>query len=235
LLQSPFLSRIGGPAHVREGLSEAFEQGAAVTAKVTWLPQGRSGEDADADSRPSSRRGGGGAFAESQQRTRYISCTPLLGSDDQVGVWMVVMVENELVTGSLASRTAALNRYDQPVPPTPSEYQRESTSIDSNDGNGAERGGGARFERSMSGHVRGGRGKQTGSEGGRLYAEFMRNGGVGGGEGSEGAGGGAQGVERTPLDFGGGGGDYLNNGAHGGLNGNGVVNGESRFEEVRSP
>ena len=36
-----------------------------------------------------------------EQKIRYISCTPLLGSDDEVGVWMVVMVENEAVTGSL--------------------------------------------------------------------------------------------------------------------------------------
>lgn len=74
------------------------------------------------DSTPSSRKGGS---LDPGARTRYISCTPLLGSDDQVGVWMVVMVENELVTGSLASRQAALNRYNE-IPPTPSEYQRES-------------------------------------------------------------------------------------------------------------
>jgi hypothetical protein len=235
---------------VRDGLSEAFEQGAAVTAKVTWIPQGRSSDDSE-ESRPSSRRGGGGAaFGESaqQQRTRYISCTPLLGSDDQVGVWMVVMVENELVTGSLASRTAALNRYNEPqVPPTPSEYQRESDSIDSNNAisNGVEEGrsGHARFDRSMSGHARGGGGQKAGSEGGRLYADFMRNGGFGGGGGGngdvgEGAAGGVQLNGRAPLDFGGGnggGGDYLSNGMHGGGGINGVVSGEGRFEEVRSP
>jgi len=230
---------------VRDGLAEAFEQGAAVTAKVTWLPRGRSAE-AGEESRPTSRKGPGGAFGEStQQRTRYISCTPLLGSDDQVGVWMVVMVENELVTGSLASRTAALNRFNEPqVPPTPSEYQRESTSMDSDAGigngvgNGGEGGGGARFERSMSGHVRGDRGKNVGSEGGRLYADFMRNGGMGGGQGEEGGGGvnGANGGGLgKSLDFSGGGGDYLSNGMSGRLNGNGVVSGEGRSEEVRSP
>lgn len=157
-------------------------------------------------------------------RTRYISCTPLLGSDDQVGVWMVVMVENELVTGSLASRNAALARYNgeiQPqMPRVPSEYQdqRESASLDSESGNGN---GGApeqRFERSMSGHVRGGgdRGKKAGSEGGRLYAEFMRNGGDGGGG------------MMSP-----GHGDCLSNGM--GMGNGDVVSGEGRFEEVRSP
>ena len=165
LLQSPFLSRIGGPAHVREGLADAFEQGAAVTAKITWLPKGNT-EDSDnlsnsADSRPSSRKGPSSAAGEA--RTRYISCTPLLGSDDQVGVWMVVMVENELVTGSLASRERALARYhgDLPIPPTPSEYERE------NSGNPG---------RTPGGYSRAGvkRGDRMGSEGGRLYADFMR-------------------------------------------------------------
>ena len=47
LLQSRFLSRIGGPSHVRDGLSDAFEAGAAVTAKILWLPQGRSASDND--------------------------------------------------------------------------------------------------------------------------------------------------------------------------------------------
>jgi len=164
LLQSPFLSRIGGPAHVREGLSDAFESGAAVTAKVTWLPNGRASEDGgdnmNGDSRPGSRRGG--PPSDNGQRTRYISCTPLLGSDDQVGVWMVVMVENELVTGSLASRTAALARYDGQIPPTPSEYQRESTSIDEDFSGG---GGPTRFERKNSEYMRNQRRGKVGSEG----------------------------------------------------------------------
>ena len=166
LLQSPFLSRIGGPAHVREGLSDAFEQGAAVTAKITWLPKSDM-EDAEGtsnqvDSRPSSRKGPS-ATGGVEPRTRYISCTPLLGSDDQVGVWMVVMVENELVTGSLASRERALARYhgDVPVPPTPSEYEREGPGSSGRPPSSYSRSGLRRTDK-------------IGSEGGRLYADFMR-------------------------------------------------------------
>ncbi|KAL8926487.1 MAG: hypothetical protein Q9172_001790 [Xanthocarpia lactea] len=142
LLQAPFLSRIGGPGHVRAGLSEALESDESITAKITWLPQGRSDIDGSLASRPgsinedrqnpnnnSSNDGNTGA------RTRYISCTPLFGSDDRVGVWVVVMVENESVTGSLA-RSATLARYSNPhrapeIPPTPSVYEREPI-IDSN-------------------------------------------------------------------------------------------------------
>ncbi|KAL9580651.1 MAG: hypothetical protein Q9212_004370, partial [Teloschistes hypoglaucus] len=128
LLQSPFLSRIGGPPRVRNGLAKAFEQGEDITAKVTWLPQGRptsTYEDrASLPSRPGSRtevsrnEGTGYPERERESRTRYISCTPLLGSDDQVGVWMVIMVENEMVTGSLPSRANAIARYGQPTATT---------------------------------------------------------------------------------------------------------------------
>ncbi|KAL6717942.1 hypothetical protein ACLMJK_004027 [Lecanora helva] len=224
LLQSPFLSRIGGPTHVRDGLSDAFEAGAAVTAKITWLPNGRAAAAEENDnniSRPGSRRGGD----DNGQRTRYISCTPLLGSDDQVGVWMIVMVENEVVTGSLASRTATLARYtggehSQPIPPTTSEYQRESTSLEDGDVGRAvgtqQQNYKSGFERSNSAYQR--RGK-VGSDGGALYAEFMRNGGIGKlndfGADAEGAGGD----------------DYL----AGGNGVNGAVNGASRIEEIRSP
>ncbi len=34
-------------------------------------------------------------------KQRWIHCTPLLGSDDKVGVWMVVMVESESITGAI--------------------------------------------------------------------------------------------------------------------------------------
>lgn len=123
LLQSSFLSRIGGPGHVRDGLSEAFENGESVTAKITWLPQGRS--DDNEYSRPGSRGGGGSDGG----RTRYISCTPLLGSDDKVGVWMVVMVENEQVTGALPSRIRPRteDRHGAEINGTGSEYEREDS------------------------------------------------------------------------------------------------------------
>jgi hypothetical protein len=149
---------------VREGLSDAFESGAAVTAKVTWLPNGRASEDVgdsmNGDSRPGSRRGG--PPSDDGQRIRYISCTPLLGSDDQVGVWMVVMVENEVVTGSLASRAAALARYDGQIPPTPSEYQREMASMGEDLSGSGEP---ARFERTNSEYMRNQRRGKVGSEG----------------------------------------------------------------------
>ena len=185
LLQSPFLSRIGGPGHVRDGLSEAFESGESVTAKITWLPQGR-GEDNDY-SRPSSRGADAG-------RTRYISCTPLLGSDDKVGVWMVVMVENEQVTGTLISRTRPRveDRNGAEINSVGSEYEREETVRPVTNPTSAAaqqrsdprtaRTPNGRAPNTMSGNGNGytytapssGPGKLDG-ESGRLYADFLRS------------------------------------------------------------
>lgn len=108
-----------------------------------------------------------GMNGETGSRTRYISCTPLLGSDDQVGVWMVVMVENEQVTGGLASRDMALRRYGE-VPPTPSEYEREDYPSAKIGGGGGDK---------ISGYGNGTKKGYYGAkdESGRLYADFLRS------------------------------------------------------------
>lgn len=135
------------------------------------------------------------------------------------------MVENELVTGSLASRQAALNRYNNnEIPPTPSEYQREMPI-----GSDTDEGGGARgtledprgvFGRSASGQIREERKGKVGSEGGRLYADFMKNGG-----------GGKMSMDGTAVENGVG-----NGNGTGQMNGaDRYVNGEGRVEEIRSP
>ena len=85
LLQTKLLDRIGATS-VREGLAHALSQSQGVTAKVTWLTSSSN----------AAIEGG---------RTRWLHCTPLLGSDERVGVWMVVICEDEssTSTGSLKS------------------------------------------------------------------------------------------------------------------------------------
>ncbi|MCJ1292213.1 hypothetical protein MMC34_003763 [Xylographa carneopallida] len=138
LLQSHFLSRIGGPTSIRDGIEDAFAQGIPVTAKVAWLPLGKSAaddNDDDAllsdDQEPShgghlhrthiagrgptthygshaARHPPGEGVQPQQPRTRWLSCTPLLGSDDRPGVWMVVMVEDTNPTRVVGVRAAGL-------------------------------------------------------------------------------------------------------------------------------
>lgn len=77
ILQSPFLDRIGGSNRVRDTLVAALADGRGVTAKVRWV-SGRNGEE--------------------EGRPRWIHCTPLLGQSGSIGVWMVVLIEDENAT-----------------------------------------------------------------------------------------------------------------------------------------
>ena len=57
---------------MREELTTAFAEGRGVTAKVRWVSKG-----------------------DEQGRNKWIHCTPLLGLSGQIGVWMVVIVDDE--------------------------------------------------------------------------------------------------------------------------------------------
>ena len=96
ILQSPFLHRIGGSPRVRADLAAALGEGRGVTAKIRWLA--RPDEDGEGEGRP-----------------RWIHCTPLLGHTGAVGVWMVVLIDEE---GSRESISA--NRRFRTAPPVAS-------------------------------------------------------------------------------------------------------------------
>jgi hypothetical protein len=88
MLQSNLMSRIGGSSRVCEAIAQAFADGNGVTAKVRWTT--RAGSD----------------------RGRWIHCTPLLGSNGAVGVWMVVLVDDEQEQATRAPRDAPpVERY----------------------------------------------------------------------------------------------------------------------------
>ena len=72
MLQSHLMGHVGGSTRVRDDLSHALEVGRKVTAKVQWLSKGSP-----------------------RSRARWIHCTPLLGMNDAVGVWMVILVDDE--------------------------------------------------------------------------------------------------------------------------------------------
>lgn len=72
ILQSPFMAKIGGSNRVRDELSKALADGRGVTAKIIWV----------------SKNGLEG-------RNRWIHCTPLIGCNGAIGVWMVVIVDDE--------------------------------------------------------------------------------------------------------------------------------------------
>ncbi|KAF2655034.1 hypothetical protein K491DRAFT_658893 [Lophiostoma macrostomum CBS 122681] len=101
ILQSRFLDRIGGSTRVRDSLAEALADGSrGVTAKIRWL----STASADLDDR-----------AE-EGRPRWIHCTPLLGQSGSVGVWMVVLVDEE--------KSSTPSRRFRQAPPVSNEIRR---------------------------------------------------------------------------------------------------------------
>ncbi|CAI6335917.1 unnamed protein product [Periconia digitata] len=105
ILQSRFLDRIGGSDRVRDSLSEALADGTrGVTAKVRWLSSASATVDPE---RP-------------EGRPRWIHCTPLLGSSGAVGVWMVVLVDDDK-----ASSTPRRFRQAPPVADTRRSQQHQ--------------------------------------------------------------------------------------------------------------
>ncbi|KAH8652451.1 hypothetical protein BX600DRAFT_516485 [Xylariales sp. PMI_506] len=89
MLQSHFLSRLGGSSRLRDAIEQAFADGHGVTAKVRWI-SGKKGLDTEDNS-----AAGNGNNAGGPGRGRWIHTTPLLGGNGAVGVWMVVLVDDE--------------------------------------------------------------------------------------------------------------------------------------------
>ncbi|KAK0635536.1 hypothetical protein B0T17DRAFT_612388 [Bombardia bombarda] len=100
ILQTPLLSRIGGPGQVREELARAFRDGTVVTARIRWVSK-----------------------LDREGRSRWIHCTPLLGSNGAVGVWMVVIVDGDEDEGEDGGQKRG-SRNSRLAPPVESHVQR---------------------------------------------------------------------------------------------------------------
>ena len=72
MLQSSFLSRIGDSSVKRENIPHAMMAGRSVTARIKWVNRFKD-----------------------QGRYRWIHCTPLLANNREVGVWMVVVIDDD--------------------------------------------------------------------------------------------------------------------------------------------
>lgn len=92
------MDRIGGTARVRDTLTTALAEGRGVTAKVRWLAN-RNGDE--------------------EGRARWIHCTPLLGQNGAIGVWMVVLIEDE---------NASPSRKFKQAPPVESHVSMKKSS-----------------------------------------------------------------------------------------------------------
>jgi hypothetical protein len=81
MLQSSFLSRIGDAGEKRDRILQAMMAGRGVTARIKWVTR----------------------FSNDEGRYRWIHCTPLLANNGEVGVWMVVVIDDEDEAGSQVS------------------------------------------------------------------------------------------------------------------------------------
>lgn len=108
ILQSPFMNKIGGSNRVRDELTAALADGRGVTAKVRWVSK-----------------------QNEEGRNKWIHCTPLVGVNGQIGVWMVVIVDDErhrLVRERerMAGRAAPPVASDLRGQGTPDPYQQRA-------------------------------------------------------------------------------------------------------------
>ena len=92
------MNKIGGSNRVRDELTAALAEGRGVTAKVRWVSR-----------------------SDEEGRNRWIHCTPLLGSNGQIGVWMVVLVDDD---------TEMQRRWKQAPPVAPYLFQKQHNPND---------------------------------------------------------------------------------------------------------
>ncbi|KAH0166999.1 hypothetical protein KCU67_g4063, partial [Aureobasidium melanogenum] len=123
LLQTKFIDRIGGPQDVRDGVLDSLSHATPVTAKISWL---------SSPTLPDSPR-----RISIEGKPRWIHCTPMLGSDDKVGVWMIVMVEQEHITGNLTRPSELPNTFPSPPPNVMGRSSLESPPTSSTNGTSA--------------------------------------------------------------------------------------------------
>ena len=91
VLQTPFLSHVSAPGATLNGLGQSLKTGVPVSAKIHFNPQRGSNRDGTQLKNGSKHEDG------KNGRAIWVSCTPLLGADDRIGVWMCVVIEKSKV------------------------------------------------------------------------------------------------------------------------------------------
>ncbi|KAG0646773.1 Non-phototropic hypocotyl 1B [Hyphodiscus hymeniophilus] len=104
ILQSPFMNKIGGSQRVRDELTQALADCRGVTARVRWVSK-----------------------SDVEGYHRWIHCTPLLGSNGAVGVWMIVIVDEEV--------SQSREKRSRVAPPIDPKYGRSIPFMDTKEQN----------------------------------------------------------------------------------------------------
>ena len=109
------MNRIGGSRRVRDELNEALAEGREVTAMIRWI-----------------------STTDEEDRNRWIHFTPLIGSKEQIGVWIAILEDTKPDPNSPVSDTPTsnplINRTIQvkanfgmtsPIPEEPSDTEED--------------------------------------------------------------------------------------------------------------
>lgn len=129
ILQSRLLDRIGGSSGMRNQLVRALADGQSVTAKIKWL--NATNKPPTYEQRPHLKKMHYGHPLEahldaiddsdssadsddSTGRSRWLHCTPLIGSYGRVGVWMIVIVDEESEAKTLTSKPSKAVMTERP-------------------------------------------------------------------------------------------------------------------------
>lgn len=131
LLQTPFLSHISASASVLSGLKDSFASGAPVTAKISWNPISNARSNKRVQHSVAAGDLNGNALEyNASVKPYWISATPLLGSDDQVGIWMVILVEKPNAGASISPMfTSRPPMTPDRVSPPPSRKRRGESKM----------------------------------------------------------------------------------------------------------
>ncbi|RVD82465.1 uncharacterized protein DFL_006891 [Arthrobotrys flagrans] len=119
ILQSPLMSKIGGSDHVREELESALSDSRGITIKVRWLSKLE-------EQNPNK--------SEFLGRERWLHCTPLFDANGTVGVWMIVVVDDDSNPETISHHEYDISDLDlglerRPISSSTESY-RLSTPID---------------------------------------------------------------------------------------------------------
>ena len=105
------MNQIGGSSRVRDDLYHALEAGQKVTAKIQWLSQ-----------------------VSGDGQGRWIHCTPLISASGLIGVWMVILVDDDE-----EPRVSHEQSLPEPLPTTMDMTDApEPSPWDSNKGEGSQ-------------------------------------------------------------------------------------------------
>ncbi|KAK5094730.1 hypothetical protein LTR70_003880 [Exophiala xenobiotica] len=110
VLQTPFLSHVAAPEGTLRGLAESLKSGVPVSAKIHFTSERGKNRDGTQLTNGTKHEDG------KNGKAIWVSCTPLIGVDDRVGVWMCVVVEKSRVGTITRRRESEMEKQtDHPV------------------------------------------------------------------------------------------------------------------------